>query len=68
MEGVAACEATQRDPGAAQHSMASKGLLRIEGAGRVKAADIAEERRDYETVEAQECATESRRTGSCEIV
>jgi hypothetical protein len=51
MEGVTAREATQRDPGAAQHSVASKSLLRVEGAGRVEAADVAEERRDYETVE-----------------
>jgi hypothetical protein len=68
MEGVAAREAAQREPEAAERSVTSKRLFCVEGAGRMKAADVSKEGGKHKTVEMQERATECRETGRRETI
>ena len=66
VEGMAAREASQHEPGAAERSMALNGLLRIHGATWLEAAYVAEQGRERQAVKTQDSRAECGRPESPE--
>ena len=68
VEGMAAREASQGEPGAAERSVALKRLLRIDGATWLEAAHVAKQRRDCQAIKTQDSRAQCGRPESLECI